>query len=260
MPASASPADKAEHGHLVEHARTLVRDAIVDGRFAAGAITTQAEIAHVLGLSRTPLREAIRVLQGEGLVVSQANRKVEIAGFSSDDLQGLYAVRTIHEAAAVRVTVPRLDPEEIGELRALVAKLDHFASEQDYDRYTVPHRQFHALLISRQGARAAAWSTQLFDHSERYRRAYMISTPHSFEKPMHEHHAVLAAAVDRDGSRCARELVFHYLRAADSVLKQLDPQADLTQLQSACAVALAEPDFDAGAAMWREAERANVEP
>ena len=103
---TSAPADGAVHGHKVEFARQRLRGAILSGEFAPGALITHRELADVLDIGRTPLREAIRVVQEEGLLVSAPNRSVRVAGFSREDLEGLYALRIINEAAIVRNTIP----------------------------------------------------------------------------------------------------------------------------------------------------------
>lgn len=246
-----SSGNGAGHGYKVEFARQRLTAAILSGEFAPGASMTQTELADLLEVGRTPLREAIRLLQEEGLLTSEPNRTVRVAGLSPEDLEELYALRIIQESAIVRSTIPALTPDDIGELRALVAKMDHFAHEKDVDRYAVPHRAFHALLIAGQGTRTLTLASQLFDHSGRYIRAYAVSDPETYALPDQEHHAILEAAIARDGTRCAHELVAHYARTAAGVIEQLDPGAELRRVELACAIALGEPDLEAGAALWR---------
>lgn len=244
--------EKTAQGHAVELARQRLRSAILRGKFAPGSLFTQAELTASLDVGRTPLREAIRVLQEEGLLVSQPNRTVRVAGFSREDLEGLYTLRIVHEAVAVRITVPTLTVDDVGELRALVTKMDFFAETQDYARYSEPHRKFHALLVSGQGDRATALSAQLFDHCERYRHAYATSGTRSYEMSAREHHAILEAAIARDPARCAHALVGHYARTVAGVVAHLEPNAALPKVEFACAVALGEPDTKAAKALWKE--------
>ncbi len=242
--------EKTAQGHAVEQAHRRLRSAILQGNFAPGALFTQAELTTKLDVGRTPLREAIRVLQEEGLLVSQPNRTVRVAGFSREDLEGLYALRIVHESVAIRLTIPKLTVDDMGELRALVSKMDHFAESQDYPRYSEPHRKFHALLVSGQGARGVAFSAQLFDHCERYRHAYATSGTRSYQMSAHEHHEILDAAISRDATRCAHALIGHYARTVAGVIAHLDPGAPLQQVEFACAVALSEPDAKASARLW----------
>ena len=250
--------EKTNQGRAMKLARQRLRAAILRGEFAPGSVLTQAELSSFLNIGRTPLREAIRVVQEEGLIVSQPNRTVRVAGMSLADIDGLYALRIVHEAAAVRLTVPNLLADDIGELRELVAKMDYFAESQNYEHYSAPHHRFHALLISKQGAREAAFYQQLFDHSERYRYAYASSDASSFQLSGKEHHALLEAATNLDGVRCAQVLVNHYARTAATVAEQIDPAARLPRVEFACAVALGRPDLKGAAVLWQRVRNATA--
>src|SRR5690242_19751293 len=86
-----------------------LRGAILRGDFSADQEISQPQLARELGISRTPLREVLRMLQREGLVVAQANRRLQVAGTSLPDLEQIYATRLPLEALAARFSVPRLD-------------------------------------------------------------------------------------------------------------------------------------------------------
>src|SRR3982074_810257 len=97
-----------------------LREAILRGDLRAGAVLSQLRLAKDFGVSRGPVREALRLLQRRGLGGAELNRRVRIADFSVDDLEQLYAMRVVNEALAVRATVPRLTAPQLQELhRAL---------------------------------------------------------------------------------------------------------------------------------------------
>src|SRR3954449_10655230 len=96
------------------HAR--LRAAILSGEIAEGAVTSQATLAERFGVGRTPLREALRMLQREGLIISEPNRRVRVAGLSADDVEELYIMRIALEAIAIRLTVPVLSATDIAEM------------------------------------------------------------------------------------------------------------------------------------------------
>src|SRR5262245_63600525 len=93
-----------------------VRAAIVEGRYAPGHRLVEQGIAAELGLSRTPVREALRMLQAEGLVVSERNRGAMVRPLSSTEVVDLYGLRIRLESYAVELATERATETELGEL------------------------------------------------------------------------------------------------------------------------------------------------
>src|ERR1700712_215458 len=101
-----------------------LREAILSGAMPAGAVLSQVRLAEDFGVSRGPVREALRLLQREGLVEAELNRRVRIADVSVDDLEELYAMRIVNEALAVRAIVLRLTGQQLQELHAALEEMD----------------------------------------------------------------------------------------------------------------------------------------
>ena len=113
-----------------------MREAILEGEIAPGAVMSQVALADELGVSRTPLREALRMLQSEGLVDAQANRRVTVRPISATDVEELVVMRVALETEAIRLSVERLQPEDIAGLEGRLAEMAHFAKAKDYARWT----------------------------------------------------------------------------------------------------------------------------
>lgn len=118
-------------------------------------------------MSRTPLREALRMLQREGLVESEPNRRLRVAAFSLPDLEQLCIMRITLEATAARLTIPHLSSEEVAGMEGHLAQMAHFFEQEDFERWEVPHRAFHHALIKGGGGRISGALSQLSDHAER---------------------------------------------------------------------------------------------
>jgi DNA-binding GntR family transcriptional regulator len=205
-------------------AHRWLRSAIIRGDLAAGQIVTQEELTQRVGTSRTPIREAVRRLQQEGLVVSQANKRVQIADFSIADLEDLYTLRISVDAIAVRLTVESLAPENLAELWGLIAQMDHFAHSEDFDRLEIPHRKFHQRLSEGVGGRMTRLLSELFDQSDRYRRAFSSHIPGGYWPRRHiEHRQILEAAESGDSSMAVRLTAEHYGRSVLEEMRVIDP-------------------------------------
>jgi DNA-binding GntR family transcriptional regulator len=222
-------------GQHVALVHDRLRDLILRGELPAGQTTSQVTLARDLDVGRTPLREALRMLQREGLVVSEPNRRVRIAALSSTDAEELYVMRIALEAVAVRITVPTLASTDFAELEGLMAQMDHYMRSEDRQGMRVPHRAFHDRLVRGAGERVTLTIGQLFDHGERYRLAYGATTPERWDQRRAEHRAIFEAAAAGDADLTARRLVEHYAQTARFIFAAIDPGHDLIRLRTTMA-------------------------
>lgn len=207
-----------------------LRDAILRGEIEAGATTSQAALAEQLGAGRTPLREALRMLQREGLVISEPNRRVRIAELSSDDAEELYIMRIALECVAIRITVPTLTSDDFAALEGYMAQMDHYMKNDDLRGMRTPHLAFHNLLVAGAGPRVSQEIAELFDHAERYRLRWGMKSV--WAQRAAEHRSIVEAAAARDPDLAALRLAEHYARTAALVFDGIDPDHDLARLRT----------------------------
>jgi DNA-binding GntR family transcriptional regulator len=223
-------------GHVdVVHAR--VRDAILRGDMKPGEEVRQERVSRELNVSRTPLREALRMLEREGLVQSSANRSYRVTGFSLADMEQIYVARLPLEAMAIRLSIPRMDTQDLAALEGCMAQMDTFAKAKDYEHWEVPHRAFHAGLVVKGGARVARLVGELSDHAERYRRFRTVEGPRAWSKGFHDHRSILEACAAGDAAEGARRLARHLFHTAEDVIRMIDAEYDPADLRTALAVA-----------------------
>jgi DNA-binding GntR family transcriptional regulator len=224
-------------GQSVGVVHDRLRAAIVTGDLAAGRATSQVTLAHEFGVGRTPLREALRMLQREGLVVSEPNRRVRVAELSSSDAEELYIMRFALEGVAARITVPKLTFDDFAELEGYMAKMDHYMRADNYPGMRAPHRAFHLRFVAGAGARVSGVIGDLFDHAERYRRAFGATSPGAaWNERRAEHRAIVDAATTGDVELTVRCLIAHYARTMAVIFTALDPEHDLERLRTSIAV------------------------
>src|ERR1700760_3626047 len=213
----------------VEQVYRRVREAIVEGQIAPGTVMSQAALADELGVSRTPLREALRMLQSEGLVDAQANRRVTVTPISASDLEELVVMRVALETEAVRLSVNRLEPEEIAARESRLAEMAHFAEAKDYARWEAPHVAFHRGLTAPAGPRINALLGQLSDHAERYRRVHINRSGRAWQTVGHRE--ILDACKQGDRTLTAALMADHLSRTAFDVMELLEPGYDPARLR-----------------------------
>jgi DNA-binding GntR family transcriptional regulator len=220
-------------GKEVANVHDQLREAIVSGDMRPGAITSQMELTRDLGFGRTPLREALRMLQNEGLVVARPNRRVQVAPLSAEDAEELYVLRISVEVVAIRITVPTLTPMDIAEMEGFLAQMDRLTETGDVKLFAAPHGAFHARLVGGVGERPAALIAQLFDHAERYRRYYGATAPGAHVRRRREHRDILEAAAAGDIARAGDALALHYVRTAQLIFAAVEPDRPLKHLRAA---------------------------
>ncbi|MFT4210818.1 MAG: GntR family transcriptional regulator [Microbacterium sp.] len=226
----------------------LLRDQILSGGLAPGKRVAQAELAREMGVGRTPLREAFRMLQSEGLISAEPNRSVRVTELSTSDLEELYASRVALELMAARITLPRLSITEVAELQGYLAQIDHLVQLGDVGvaLCDVPHRAFHLGVIKHAGPRITGMISELFDLTERYRHSHHGGGPDDIRQRRAEHQAIMAAVIRGDAVELAIALARHHVGAALLITSTLGGDTRLAKLriavQSIAPEALAEFD------------------
>jgi DNA-binding GntR family transcriptional regulator len=238
-----SEQDPQENGvparQSAEYVYRRVREAILEAELPPGEIMSQVALAEELGVSRTPLREALRMLQAEGLVEARTNRRVRVAPISPSDLEELYSLRVVLEAQALRIAVPRMSQEHIARLEGSIAEMAHFAQQRDMRRWLIPHAEYHRQLTRLAGERFEALLSQLFDHAERYRRLHLGRGPSAWATA--DHREILDAVKLGEAQTAAAMLAAHLARTAFEVAEILQPGHDLATLHQVLAELGAEP-------------------
>jgi DNA-binding GntR family transcriptional regulator len=240
-----------------------LRQAILNGEIPAGGVVSQVQLADQLGVSRTPLREALRLLEQEGLIEARPNRRVRVTPLSVADLEQVYALRISVESLATYISVPRLSAVDLAQLRQQLDEMTHFAEQQDYDGWHEPHQRFHACLLAQAPDRIRATISQLSDHAERYRRAYTTQVPMAWEIGINEHTRIWETAQAHDVDQTIGWLARHYTRVALNAVSLVAPEHDPSTVREALLLVLrqagqAEVAYLTGATGQRSTEPARA--
>jgi DNA-binding GntR family transcriptional regulator len=218
-------------------AYSAVRQRILDGALEPGKPISQVSLAAELAVSRTPLREALRLLENEGLVESDYNRRVRAKPLTMPDLETLTAMRLLAEPFGVLLTVPRLDAQSLTEIEAAMNELHERASrDRDPAKIAPLHRRFHFALFAGAEGRLRRHMEDLWDHAERYRHIYLDAAAERealLVLTKREHELIVAAADARDGQLCARRVAEHIARTSLAVIHQVDIAYDPATIRQA---------------------------
>lgn len=196
-----------------------VRQAILEGRIQAGDRLIVNELASALAMSPTPIREALRVLETEGLVDSEPHRGAVVADLSAIDPKAVYALRAPMEGLTTRLAVPRLSEHEVTELESLQRELDEAHEAGDDIRLTRANARWHTVIYE------ACGSQYLVDLVRRlwmpFHWAGQWVDPRRDES-VAEHARIMEAIRDRDADKAARLMQEHIERVHKSIVDSFE--------------------------------------
>jgi DNA-binding GntR family transcriptional regulator len=196
----------------------VLREAILLSVLKGGEQLHQDEIAAHLGVSRLPVREALRQLEAEGLVVFYPHRGATVSALSYREVQEIYEIRIALETTAIRLAIPKISERDLQRAEKILDAID-LAS--DVARWSELNREFHTVLyVPADRPRLLALINTFRTNVERYQRIY-ISLMHHQANSQGEHREILAAYTRRDIRAAVRDLERHLSNASRSLAEYL---------------------------------------
>lgn len=204
---------------LVDDAALSLRDAILNGRFLPGARLRQTDLADQLGISRTPIREALGRLQQEGLVDLLQGGGVRVCILDLDEAAQLYDLREVLDGLAARLAAARATPAALGRLDRALGRMRQCLARQDANQWFGAHVAFHDEIFRASGhGRLGSFSGLVRLSIQRF-HPLLLKTPHRLEDAFREHREIHEAIVARDGERAERLARAHIANAKAIVLE-----------------------------------------
>ena len=134
-----------------EIAYEVLKKAIITGEIPAGERIVETDYADRLHISRTPLREALRKLERDGLVEYVMRRGVIVHAFTTEDVEQIYTIRNCLEMLTLPDIIEKATPEDIAHLRELLAKMDELNAKNDVEALSPVAREFHTAITAISG-------------------------------------------------------------------------------------------------------------
>jgi DNA-binding GntR family transcriptional regulator len=200
-----------------------LREAILAGTLAGGEIINQVELSRRFGVSRTPVREALRMLQAEGLVESEFQKRMRVTAVSPDEIDAVYATWILVDALCVSLTIPRITDADVAAIDAALKRMIDAAGAKSAAGWEAEHRAFHDLLVMHGGPILQANIALCWDRSERTRQTRARAVALSWHTSDDEHVAIARAYARRSVADAVQGMSRHLARTAVSVIGQLDP-------------------------------------
>jgi len=208
------------HQTMQESAVDHLRRLILTRQLEPGQRLVQSELAEQLGISRTPVREALHKLAAEGLVVFSSYKGAAVADFSAAELEEIFTVRAALESHATYLAAQRISEAEIERLRTRLEQMEAAFRNQDFLQLLQVHQEFHAGIYAAAGQqRLYDLAIQYFELGNVYQRM-ALSLGRGAKDPVGEHLEIVKA-LERKESEQARQLVRAHVELTISELLEI---------------------------------------
>jgi DNA-binding GntR family transcriptional regulator len=203
-----------------------LRALILDGQLRPGTKLRLTPLAASLGVSVMPVREALRRLEAEGLVVVRPRRGAVVAELSTEDAEEIYAMRVALEALCARHAAERLGPADVAGLEELFHQMEAAQQAADLTAFIACDHAFHCQLYAISGReRLIRMIRELQDRSTRY-LPHLYQAWQMAENPLEAHRPILSAIRARDPALVERLTREHMEQAAGRLLKVIAREAE----------------------------------
>jgi len=205
---------------LTSHARAAVLAGIGDGRLEPGALYSVAQLAEQLGVSRTPVREALLMLEREGRVRFERNRGVRILAPTAHDIAEVFELRLLLE---VPTTATHGAEADLGALAAAFDAMSAAADAGDEAAFMDGDERFHAVILAASGNRRLVAAVAQLRDAVRGRGASTVGRSRGLPEILGEHRAIHEALQAGDAERAAAAMRYHLRRTGDLLAEQAIP-------------------------------------
>lgn len=194
---------------LTDEIADVVRERILKGEYEIGEKIKENQIATELKVSRTPIREAFKLLENEGLIDYVPNRGCFAKGFTKQDVDDIYAVREALEELAVRWAVARITPEEMSALEEQVDLMEFYTKKKDKKKVLELNASFHDVIYAAARSRFLAQVLRSYkEYIEKTRKSIFYEQAY-LEGILSEHRVILNAVRERDEQKAVDAIAAH---------------------------------------------------
>ena len=200
-----------------------LRDNILTGKYAEQEELRENTIGKELGVSRTPVREALRQLELEGLVTIIPNKGAYVSGITGEDVKDIYRMRSLLEGLCARWAAERITEEQLGRLDEIILLAEFHSKRENAinaEQITELDGQFHAVLYEACGSRILKHTLTDFHKYVQNARKLSIISGERARKSIREHKMILRAIRERDpdlAEQLANEHIIHVMENLKNV-------------------------------------------
>lgn len=194
-----------------------IREDILSGKYKQNEELKENTIGVELGVSRTPVREALRQLELEGLVSIIPNKGAYVTGISEKDIHDIYVIRSYLEGLCARWACENIDEEQLQELEEVVYLSEFHSKKQHFEQIVELDNKFHDLIYEASGSKILRHVLSDFHHYVQRVRKITLSNPERAENSNREHTAILEAIRKRDGELAEKLAHEHIIKTIQNI-------------------------------------------
>lgn len=193
-----------------------IRDGILEGRLLPGDRLKEDMLAKELAVSRTPIREAIAMLQAEGLLESQQHRGAQVRSYTPSELEEIYDLRSLLEGYAARRAATRITDRQLARLRTSVERMEKL-SPDDVEQLVQQNGIFHDTILQAADSQLLVTMVTQTRALPLIYQSYAWYTPQQLALSQEYHRRVLAALERHDADQAAYDMRHHLFNARDAL-------------------------------------------
>lgn len=183
---------------LAANLYTEIQEDILTGRLKSGTKLTEKKICEDYKVSRTPVREALRQLQAEGLIGNVPNRGAFVLGFSEQDIEDMLELRALYEIQCVRYGISRITPEELDELTETFEFMEFYTMKNDIPKMMNINAAFHQIIYNSTHNRILIRIMTDYQNYLKHRGPSNYYAPGYLAAVLEEHRAIYSAFLSSD--------------------------------------------------------------
>ena len=201
--------DSSDKTSLRDKVFNAIRESILEGKYQQGDVLRETVIANELHVSRTPVREAIRQLELEGLVQSIPNKETVVSGITQEDVQDIFMIRNKLEGLAGKRAAERITEEELEKMEEVLALTQFYIVKNDINHINELDHKFHDIIYEATQSKILKHLLSDFHAYVQKTRKESIATPGRAKRLLEEHTAIYEAIKNRDAQKVETLITKH---------------------------------------------------
>lgn len=210
---------KNKQKYLRDHIFEELQQAICSGKLSSGERLTESRVAEEMGVSRTPVREALYRLASLGLIKMIPHRGFIISQWSLKEIEDVIDLRIVLEAFAIKLVIERIQPKEIDEFKELIKQMEEAVSNKDNIKASSINTLFHDKIILLSNNMALLEAIEPIKSKIYHFRIMSIYSGHRLEESFNEHRSILNTIIAKD-TYSAQKLITEHIKKVGLTIKQ----------------------------------------